>query len=318
MISRAMWIFRKNREHISLETLSEYLDGRLSAGKRQVVQRHLETCSECREELGSLEYTVGLLRQAPVITPRRVFTLVGAPPLQPAPHRVRVPAWAAGAAASVAVLLFALVTSADLGGLLAGDAPSPEIPDPSEVASLPTLTPQPAAVPAAPEVPTQTEADAIAAEASVDEAGSAPTPSLVAMNREAAGLEPGVTATELMPKEEGEVGMESAEAESATAASTRPPQMAAAQGPAGVTLAPPAIAAAAEPSQDQNAAKDTTAMASTPTPVTEVAPTPGIEPEAQAPTVVAMAQEVPTSVPALTAPPVSRSSRPRWCLWQIR
>ena len=189
MISRVMWIFRKNREHISLETLSEYLDGRLSAGKRQVVQRHLETCSECREELGSLEYTVGLLRQAPVITPRRVFTLVGAPPLQPAPHRVRVPAWATGAAASVAVLLFALVTSADLGGLLAGDAPSPELPGgPSGMAALPTSSPQPAAAPAAPEVPTQTKADAIAAEASVDEAGSGPTPSPVAMSREAAGL----------------------------------------------------------------------------------------------------------------------------------
>ena len=119
-----MWIFRKNKDHIGLETLSEYLDGRLGASQAQELEGHLEACSMCVQELESLRETVGLLRQVPMLEPRRIFTLGGAPSRAPARPLFRVPTWAYGAAASVAVLFFALVTTADLGGLLAGDPAS--------------------------------------------------------------------------------------------------------------------------------------------------------------------------------------------------
>ena len=119
-----MWIFRKGKDHIGLETLSEYLDGRLSASQAQELEGHLEACSMCVQELESLRETVGLLRQVRMLEPRRVFTVGAAPSRAPARPLFRVPTWAYGAAASVAVLFFALVTTADLGGLLAGEAAS--------------------------------------------------------------------------------------------------------------------------------------------------------------------------------------------------
>ena len=119
-----MWIFRKNREHIGLETLSEYLDGRLSASQAQQLEGHVEACDRCGLELESLRDTVGLLRQVPMLEPRTIFTVGEAPSPAPARPMFRVPTWAYGAAASVAVLFFALVTTADLGGLLAGEAAS--------------------------------------------------------------------------------------------------------------------------------------------------------------------------------------------------
>ena len=71
---------------------------------------------------------------------------------------MRVPSWAYGAAASVAIAAFALVTTADLGGLLVGESPSPEIarqatetlgaaPEADLTGTLPPQSPQPAAVP---------------------------------------------------------------------------------------------------------------------------------------------------------------------------
>ena len=120
-----MRIFKKREDHASLETLSEYLDGRLSATDSQRVEQHVELCSRCREELSSLELTVGLLRRAPTVAPRRSFTLREAPAGAPARTGVRAPAWAYGAAASVAVVLFALVLSADLSGTLSREVSAP-------------------------------------------------------------------------------------------------------------------------------------------------------------------------------------------------
>ena len=128
-IDRTMWIFRKNRGHISPETLSEYIDGRLSSGERGKVERHLEGCSVCSAELESLRYTVSLLRRMPATSPRRVYTLTEATPLPSMPWRMRVPVWAYGTAASVVIALFVLVLSADLSGSLAGDGPGLRAPD---------------------------------------------------------------------------------------------------------------------------------------------------------------------------------------------
>jgi hypothetical protein len=112
----------KNRGHISPENFSEYLDGRLSPGARQRVERHIEGCSGCSQELRSLEHTIGLLRQTPAVSPRRSFTLREAPSPAPRGWSLQPPAWAYGAAASVAVAMFAVILSLDLGGSLAPDA----------------------------------------------------------------------------------------------------------------------------------------------------------------------------------------------------
>ena len=121
-----MRIFRRRAGHVRLETLSEYLDGRLSDDERRRVERHLESCSRCASERASLEYTVGLVRRAPVLRPRRSFTLSEAPVAQKVPRPRAVPVWAYGAAASVAIVLFAVILSADLAGSLAQDVPVPE------------------------------------------------------------------------------------------------------------------------------------------------------------------------------------------------
>ena len=110
------------------ETLSEYVDGRLSQREHSKVERHLEGCSLCARELKSIQYTVGLLRRAPVVSPRRSFTMAGVPLTAPPRLLLKAPAWAYGAVASVAVLFFAVVLSADATGLLAGDASGPDSP----------------------------------------------------------------------------------------------------------------------------------------------------------------------------------------------
>ena len=138
-----MWIFKKNREHIELEALSEYLDARLSLDERQKVELHLGVCSRCGEELASLRQTVGLLKRVPMESPRQVFALGETPYAVPTSQRRRLPTWAYGAATSMAVMLFALVLSADLGGLLAREAAAPDLAARAEEASqAPTAPPQ--------------------------------------------------------------------------------------------------------------------------------------------------------------------------------
>ena len=118
-----MWIFKKKPKHISLEGLSEYLDGGLSDADIRKVEDHLRTCESCTEELDSLRDAVGLLRQTPVIPTRRDFSFVEAPesalkarePIAAVGFPgFRVPVWAYGAAASVAVVAFAITLSIDL------------------------------------------------------------------------------------------------------------------------------------------------------------------------------------------------------------
>ena len=118
-----MWLFKKKPKHISLESLSEFLDGGLSDADIRKIEGHLRTCESCAEELDSLRDTVGLLRQTPVLPTARDFTFAQAPESAPEPHApvaavgfpgFRVPVWAYGAAASVAVVAFAITLSIDL------------------------------------------------------------------------------------------------------------------------------------------------------------------------------------------------------------
>ena len=123
-----MKIFGKRREHLGSEALSEYLSGGLPTEEARQLEGHVQACPECREELDSLRYTVGLLRRVPMVAPRTTYTLSEAPAAAPSAGRVSwLPGWAYGAAASVAVLMFALVLSADVTGLLAEDVATPEV-----------------------------------------------------------------------------------------------------------------------------------------------------------------------------------------------
>ncbi|MBI4375816.1 MAG: zf-HC2 domain-containing protein [Elusimicrobia bacterium] len=54
----------KPSEHV-IESLSEYLDGRLEAGQAERVSRHLQDCSRCRGELEELRSLSDLLRNLP-------------------------------------------------------------------------------------------------------------------------------------------------------------------------------------------------------------------------------------------------------------
>ncbi len=130
-----MKIFGKRREHLVIETLSEYLSGRLPPGEVRHVEAHVETCTGCWDELDSLRNTVGLMRRVPMVAPRTTFTLSEAPVEASSQGRVSwLPGWSYGAAASVAVMVFALVLSADVAGLLADDvaAPAPASGTPAE------------------------------------------------------------------------------------------------------------------------------------------------------------------------------------------
>ena len=123
-----MNIFRRRREHLPAETLSEYLSGRLPSEEARRVEAHAEVCGVCREELDSLGYTVGLMRRVPMAAPRRDFTLPHAPVDVPLRGPVSwLPGWSYAAAASVAAVVFAAVLSADVTGLLAEEAAGPPV-----------------------------------------------------------------------------------------------------------------------------------------------------------------------------------------------
>ena len=128
------WLFGKRDRHIRPETMSEYLDGRLSSRNVAGVEGHLATCAHCRDEAESLRQIVALLRRFPQREPVRSFVMLEAPVhARPA---FRVPAWAYGAAASALALAFAVILSVDLVGVLAPSAaPAEEILKAADVAT---------------------------------------------------------------------------------------------------------------------------------------------------------------------------------------
>ena len=121
-----MWVIRRRHNHIGPETLSEFLDGRLSSTAAAKVERHLPGCDVCRDELEGLRSTQTMLRSLTEFAPRRSFILAG-PPLgssvrsRPTPM-FRAPQWAYASLAAAAALVLAVLLSADVAGLL---APSP-------------------------------------------------------------------------------------------------------------------------------------------------------------------------------------------------
>ena len=280
-----MWIFRKRSDHIGLEDLSEYLDGRLADDKRLRAERHLEACSSCAEELQFLEYTVRLLRRVPMVNPRSTFTLGYAPTVAPSRRFPAVPAWAYGAVASVAILLFAATLSADLTGSLASDTTSPTAPDQAvesadDSASEPRTALEPAGFEAA---------------GTPDEQRTAPK------GAPAIDLESPSSAPDLM------MGATTAKAEAETAppaAEAGEPESAAAQAvaaptPASATLTD-AVAAPAPTSAPVPATLTAAPVVPTPTPVPATLPTQAPRPEAEG------VQE------ALPAPVADEATPPVW------
>ncbi len=117
-MKRMMFGLGKGSHQRIRESLSSYVDGEVTDAERLQVERHLETCADCRAEADSLRSIVGLLRRMPEIEPPRSFALAEAP----APVR-GMPAlqWALRTTALSTAFVLAAVFSADLAGVLPGD-----------------------------------------------------------------------------------------------------------------------------------------------------------------------------------------------------
>ena len=123
-----MWLF-KSRHGRWQERLSAYLDAQLEQSEQRKLERHLASCTSCREELESLRATVALLQRVPQVPAPRSFRLTEEPVPFSAPWTVRymVPLRYAAATAG---LLFLVVAVGDLmisdGGLTGPVSPSRE------------------------------------------------------------------------------------------------------------------------------------------------------------------------------------------------
>ena len=61
--------------HQVAELLAAYLDNRVTADERQLVEGHLARCQACQQHLLALRQTVRLVRQLPPVVPPRTFVL---------------------------------------------------------------------------------------------------------------------------------------------------------------------------------------------------------------------------------------------------
>lgn len=89
--------------------LSEYIDDRLDREKKTIVERHLESCETCSQELASLKMTVQLLHEVSEVPAPRSFTI---PVPQPTRERVIGPSslrWLRPATVVATIALVALL-----------------------------------------------------------------------------------------------------------------------------------------------------------------------------------------------------------------
>jgi hypothetical protein len=97
--------------------LSAYIDQRLGAQEQKELEKHLEACQVCREELDSLKATVRLLHVMPQALPGRSFAVTEARPLprwSPAP--------ALCMATAVVAVFLVLAFAADMANLFESSA----------------------------------------------------------------------------------------------------------------------------------------------------------------------------------------------------
>lgn len=66
---------RKQREHLTIEQLSAYLDRQITSPEQASFDAHLASCAQCRDALAELRATVLLLRAMPRPEAPRSFTL---------------------------------------------------------------------------------------------------------------------------------------------------------------------------------------------------------------------------------------------------
>lgn len=123
------------------ERLSDYLDGTLPPKERSELDAHLKQCERCAASLGSLRWTVGLLKQAPGPSLPRSFTL-------PVPESQRAPAprpamsWNWGGLATLAAT-FVVVVFLTIGGVslfLYGSSPATPAPNVALAPVVPTAS----------------------------------------------------------------------------------------------------------------------------------------------------------------------------------
>ena len=124
----------RSHQHIKNDTLSEYLDGRIPGSALLRFEQDLAACQSCQDDMESLRSTITMLRELPEEAPRRSFVMTAPPPMHARtpssafglPNFLRVPQWAYAGAASLAVIVFVALISADASGLLAPDGTSQE------------------------------------------------------------------------------------------------------------------------------------------------------------------------------------------------
>jgi hypothetical protein len=146
-----MSFLRNKPEHQWVEeSLSAYIDDELTARERARVEKHLEECQACADQLASLRQTVALINELPPLRAPRSFAV------RPAAVRAKPspvpPAWGYGllkGATALAALLLLLLIGGDLALQVVGVSSlaswAPAAPAP-EVAFAPSL--EPSAIPA--------------------------------------------------------------------------------------------------------------------------------------------------------------------------
>jgi len=154
------------------ESLSAYLDGELSAGEKARVEKHLEECHACSEDLATLRQTVVLLKELPAVPAPRSFALRPAA-IKPQ-ARITAPPLGYGllkGATALAALLLVLLIGGDLtlqflGGFpLAARAP---LAPAEQVALAPSVVPT--------EIPAPAEGEPLVGEGRDTEAATEAVP----------------------------------------------------------------------------------------------------------------------------------------------
>ncbi len=115
----------KTQHEVCQEDLSAYLDGELTPRERAQVERHLDTCAQCRSDVEALRHTVDLLRMVPTVKPPRSFLLPAGQVVRQ--QRAQRRSFAYGTlrlATAVATVLLVLVVSGD--ALLRYALPAPD------------------------------------------------------------------------------------------------------------------------------------------------------------------------------------------------
>lgn len=158
------WLQARQTEHDRVAALlSAYVDDRVNDGERALVDRHLQTCAACRNDLSTLRATVRVLRAAPTQRVPRSFILPRAMARQPRPAWT-FPIFRAATVAVAALLMIVVIGDvAGLGAMQTGYLPAGEAQSELVVASV--ITPEVAPAPLAWTGPATAESPAPGGEA---------------------------------------------------------------------------------------------------------------------------------------------------------